>query len=270
MIDPYGEVPPIMDKIKSDIVPVLKSKFPNVKVEYGGQAQNSAEAGNEIALYFSGAFFVMFILLILNFKSFYQAVIVMAMIPIGWLGSILGHGIQSWLLPLDYPVSLLSAWGMIALSGVIINDAVVFLDKYNRNLKEGMKVHDAAYDAGISRFRPIVLTSLTTVLGLYPLLTETSFQAQFLIPMAISVAYGVLIGTFIILLFFPVVILYFNDVRFGVKWLWTGTKPTHESVERAIIDMQKETLLEEDDHEPIVYNHNEIKRDIRVKEEEVL
>ena len=99
-----------------------------------------------------------------------------------------------------------------------------------------MGVYEAAYEAGMARFRAIVLTSLTTVVGLYPLIKETSFQAQFLIPMAISVAYGVLIGTFVILMFFPVLILVFNDVRRGIKWFWTGDKPSREDVERVVMD----------------------------------
>lgn len=163
------------------------------------------------------------------------------MIPLGWFGAMLGHGVESWITPgADFPVSLLSVWGMVALSGVIINDAVVFLAKFNQLVKdEGMTVYQAAYNAGLSRFRPIMLTSLTTVLGLYPLIKETSFQAQFLIPMAISVAYGVLVGTFIILMFFPVLILMFNDVRRAFKWLWTGQKPTREEVERVLIDERR-------------------------------
>ncbi len=162
------------------------------------------------------------------------------MIPLGWIAAIFGHGVESWISGRELPVSLLSVWGMVALSGVIINDAVVFLAKFNSLIKnEGLSVHEAAYQAGLSRFRPILLTSLTTVLGLYPLIKETSFQAQFLIPMAISVAYGVLFGTFIILLFFPVLILIFNDVRRYAKWLWTGKKPTREDVERVLIDERR-------------------------------
>ncbi|MBX2841858.1 MAG: efflux RND transporter permease subunit [Flammeovirgaceae bacterium] len=237
LVDPYGEVPPILSKIENDIVPEINALYPTVKVDYGGQAEESAKSRKELMTYFGGAFFVMFLLIMLNFKSFYQAVLIMAMIPLGWLGAILGHGIQG------IPVSILSAWGMIALSGVIINDAVVFLDKYNRNLRDGMKVYDAAFDAGISRFRPILLTSITTVCGLFPLLVEGSFQAQFLIPMACSIAFGVLIGTFIILLFFPVLIILFNDIRQGTTWLWTGEKPEPEAVERVIIDQEKEELL---------------------------
>jgi len=177
----------------------------------------------------------------ITFRSFYQAILIIMMIPLGWFGAILGHGIEDWISPAkELPVSLLSVWGMVALSGVIINDAVVFLAKFNNMVKEkGMTVYQAAYEAGLSRFRPIVLTSLTTVLGLYPLIKETSFQAQFLIPMAISVAYGVLFGTAIILLFFPVFIIIFNDVRRYAKWLWTGKKPNREEVERVLIDERR-------------------------------
>ncbi|MEO9485453.1 MAG: efflux RND transporter permease subunit [Ekhidna sp.] len=238
MIDPFGEVPPILTKIREEIVPELNAKYPSVIVDYGGQSQQSARAGKEIGLYFGGAFLLIFFILMITFRSYYQAVLIIMMIPLGWFGAILGHGIEDWISPAkELPVSLLSVWGMVALSGVIINDAVVFLSKFNMLVKnEGMTVYQAAYNAGLSRFRPIMLTSLTTVLGLYPLIKETSFQAQFLIPMAISVAYGVLIGTFIILLFFPVFIVLFNDIRRAAKWLWTGKKPSREDVERVLID----------------------------------
>ena len=163
-----------------------------------------------------------------------------AMIPLGWLGAMWGHGLEG------FPVSILSAWGMIALSGVIINDAVVFLAKFNSLIKDdGMTVKQAAYQTGLARFRAILLTSITTVVGLYPLIKETSFQAQFLIPMGISVAYGVLIGTIIILLFFPVIILVFNDVRRLAKWMWTGQQPIKEDVERVLIDQSRDAEFEE-------------------------
>ena len=241
MIDPFGEVPPILNKIKEEIVPELNSQYPSVVVDYGGQSQQSARAGQEIGLYFGGAFIIIFFILMITFRSYYQALLIIMMIPLGWFGAILGHGIEDWISPdKELPVSLLSAWGMVALSGVIINDAVVFLAKFNSLVKnEGLTIYRAAYDAGLSRFRPILLTSLTTVLGLFPLIKETSFQAQFLIPMAISVAYGVLIGTFIILLFFPVFIVLFNDIRRAAKWLWTGEKPTREDVERVLIDQRR-------------------------------
>jgi len=234
MVDPFGEVPPIINEIKATVIPQIEAQFPGVRTDFGGQSQESARAQGEIGLYFGGAFVIIFFIIMITFRSFYQTILIMMMIPLGWIGAAWGHGIEG------HPVSLLSAWGMIALSGVIINDAVVFLAKYNSLLKDdGKDVKTAAFEAGIARFRPIMLTSITTVAGLYPLIRETSFQAQFLIPMAISVAYGVFIGTFIILLAFPVLIVAFNDVRRYAKWLWEGTKPTPEEVERVIIDEKR-------------------------------
>ncbi len=239
MVDPFGDVNAILQKVESDIVPNMLAKFPTIRVDYGGQSKERERSAGEMGLFFVGSFIIIFFILMVNFRSFYQALLIILMIPLGWFSGILGHGIETWVSELPKPVSMLSLWGMIALMGVIINDAVVFLSKYNSLIKEGMSVYDAAYEAGLARFRPILLTSLTTVLGLYPLIKETSFQAQFLIPMAISVAYGVLFGTAIILLFFPVLILIFNDFRRYMKWLWTGEKPSREEVERVLIDEKR-------------------------------
>jgi multidrug efflux pump subunit AcrB len=136
------------------------------------------------------------------------------MIPLAWLGAIWGHGVEG------VPVSLLSVWGMLALSGVIINDAVVFLSKYNSLLVEGKSVKDAVYETGLARFRAIVLTTLTTSVGLYPIIFERSFQAQFLVPMAVALAYGVFVGTGFILIFFPVIILALNDFKRYTRWIY--------------------------------------------------
>ncbi|MEM9897131.1 MAG: efflux RND transporter permease subunit [Bacteroidota bacterium] len=240
MVDPFGDANVILEKVEQDIVPKMLARFPTVNVDYGGQAEERSRSASEMGLYFAGAFVCILFILMINFRSVYQAILVLMMVPLGWFSGILGHGIESWISVTPKPVSMLSLWGMIALMGVIINDAVVFLSKFNTLIKEeGQSVYQAAYNAGLARFRPIMLTSLTTVLGLYPLIKETSFQAQFLIPMAISVAYGVLFGTIIILLFFPVFILIANDLRRYAKWLWTGEKPTREEVERVLIDEQR-------------------------------
>ncbi len=235
-----ADVTSILTGLRENVFPDIKAQYPSVNIVMGGQSEDGAKAFGEILTLFGMAFFAIFIIIMIHFKSFYQAVLILLMIPFGFLGGIFGHGIEG------VPLSMLSLWGLVALSGVIINDAVVFLDKYNRNLREGMIVYDAAFDAGISRFRPILLTSLTTVLGLFPIILEKSYQAQFLIPMATSVAYGVLIGTLIILLFFPVWIVFFNEVRRGSKWFVSGNKPSNEQVERVIIDMQKEHLFEDE------------------------
>ena len=108
----------------------------------------------------------------------------------------------------------------------------------------GMKFTDALYNAGISRFRPILLTTITTTAGLYPIILEKSFQAQFLRPMAVALAYGVLIGTMFILLFFPALIMFLNDIRVARRWLWTGVKPSREEMQIAVKHMQTEKEIE--------------------------
>ena len=193
-----------------------------------GQQKDNAEATEQMTFLFGTAFALIVVILMIHFKSFSQPLIIICMIPLAILGASWGHGVEG------LPVSILSMWGMVALSGIIINDAVVFLSKYNSCLLEGMKVKEAVYCAGVSRFRAILLTTLTTVFGLYPIVLEKSFQAQFLKPMAVSLAYGVMVGTSFILLFFPVYILVLNDIKVIFKWMLTGRRPTPEEVEVAI------------------------------------
>ncbi len=229
-----ADLPAIMKTVREDIVPLVTATYPGIKVDYGGQSKANADAQQQILQYFMMSVVAIFFVLMITFRSFYQAILIMLMIPLGWVGAVIGHGIQG------IPISLLSAWGMIALSGVIINDAVVFLAKFNSLVKnDNMTVYQAAYHAGLARFRAIMLTSITTVVGLFPILMETSIQAQIVIPMAVSVAYGVLIGTLIILLFFPVLIVTFNDIRIWASWFWNGKKPSPEDVERVLIDQRR-------------------------------
>ncbi|MGZ2371630.1 efflux RND transporter permease subunit [Ancylomarina sp. YFZ004] len=228
LLDPNEPVPPILEEVTNNILPLLKEKFPSVRPEFQGQAKRSSEDIAEMKTYFSIAFVAIMFIVMLHFRSFTQGLIVILMVPLGIIGSAWGHGIEG------VQVSMLSVWGMVALSGVIINDAVVFLSKYNTNLKEGMNPEAAVLGAGKARFRAIVLTTITTSVGLYPLILENSFQAQFLIPMAIALAYGVLVGTFFILTLFPIIILVLNDIRCKVKEVWTGETIEPIDVEPAI------------------------------------
>ena len=230
LLDPFAPVPPILEYIQTEIVPNIKANFPGVSIVYQGQAKDSAESFQQIVTLFAGAFLLIILILMLHFRSVSHMVIIVMMIPLAFLGAAWGHGIHG------HPISIMSAWGMVALSGVIINDAVVFLARYNTLLIEGMKVEEAVFNAGISRYRAIILTTLTTVLGLYSIILETSFQAQFLIPMAISLAYGVLVGTGFILLFFPVLILTLNDIKAWLYKFWNGKSIIPEEIEPAIIN----------------------------------
>lgn len=207
MVNSTDPVPPIIERITNEILPIIASRYPSVTSEFQGQQRDSDETQGQIGKFFMIAFAFMFLIIIIHFQSVSQAFIIVAMIPLGWLGGLWGHGVEG------IPVSMLSAWGLLALSGVIINDAVVFLSKFNSLLKEGILVKDAVYQTGMARFRAIVLTTITTTAGLYPIILETSFQAQFLKPMAVALAYGVLVGTAFILVFFPILILLLNDMK---------------------------------------------------------
>jgi len=228
-VDPFAPVPEILDQIDRQIMPELMAQFAGIRYMYQGQQKFSREALSKVVRYFGVAFLVIIFVMIIHFGSIDQTLIIIAMIPLSMLGVFWGHGIHG------QPLSLMSLWGMVALTGVIINDAIVFLAKYDGLLLEGKKVQDAVLGAGKIRLRPIILTSLTTTVGLFPILLEKSVQAQFLIPMAISLAYGVAIGTIFILIFFPVLIMLLNDVRIYFRYVWTGNKPAREDVEIALI-----------------------------------
>lgn len=237
--DPDGSPVDIIAKLQDSTFVDLKSKYPSLTFDFGGQQQRSKQSQESLKFALPIMLFVIILLITLTFRSLSQSLLVMVLIPLGLFCAVFGHYFA------DKPVSLLSLWGILALSGVIINDAVVLVSKFNSNLKEGMTMPDAIYNAGISRFRAILLTTITTVAGLAPLIMETSFQAQFLIPMAVSVAYGVGFGTFLILLIFPVILLVVNDMRrmilYTKRWVaykWKGQEgnvpyPTSEEVEPA-------------------------------------
>ena len=233
LADPDASVTEITAQIKAEIIPQLKLNYPGITVEFMGQQKESKRNMDELLILFPLAFLAIIFILMVNFKSFEQPMLILIMIPIAVLGSIWGHGIHG------KPLSILSLWGIVALTGVIVNDAVVFLAKFNSLIVEGLKVKAAIIEAGKSRLRPIILTTLTTSLGLFPLILEKSFQAQFLIPMAISLVYGVAFGTFFILIFFPALIMVLNDFRRVLRELWTGEKIEPEHVEIAWLHAQR-------------------------------
>lgn len=230
-------------RIKKDLLDVLKEKFPDVTYSVKGQAEKAQESIQSLLTSFGLAILLILIILSLNFSSFYQARIILMVIPIGIFSALLGHGLKG------IPFSIFSFLGVIGLVGILVNDAVVMLDQFNRNLKDKMPIEKAAVEAGKSRFRPIILTSITTVAGLLPLIYfETSFQAKFLIPMGVSIAFGVLFGTMALIMFYPSLILYFNDMRRARFWLWRGGEmpPTkievepNTKIEQRILEMNEQ------------------------------
>nr|WP_320020780.1 efflux RND transporter permease subunit [uncultured Draconibacterium sp.] len=246
MVDPDASVTETLDMIKAEVIPELKVLYPGITVIFQGQQRESERNMSDLAFLFPMAFLAIIFILMISFRSFEQPMIIIIMIPISILGAVWGHGIHG------KPLSILSLWGIVALTGVIVNDAVVLLSKYNLLIEEGLKVKEAIVEAGKSRLRPIILTTLTTAFGLYPLILETSFQAQFLIPMAISLVYGVAFGTMFILLFFPALILVLNDIRRFVREQWHGRKYEREHVEIAWQNAQRKidnSIYHEEDEE---------------------
>jgi multidrug efflux pump subunit AcrB len=177
---------------------------------------------------------LIYIVIAFTFRSYTQPLLLMLMIPFSVIGIVMGHYIH------DFHINVLSWLGIIALVGIMVNDGLVLIEKFNGYLKTGVKFEEALIHAGQSRFRAIFLTSLTTVAGLAPLLLEKSRQAQFLKPMAVSITYGIIVATFLTLLMLPLLLSLGNTIK--VYWVWfkTGTKPTREEVERAIIELKSE------------------------------
>ncbi len=189
------------------VVKQLETRFPGVDVKQAGELEEVfAIKGSLIkALLFTCV--LIYVLLAIPLKSYSQPFIIMSVIPFGFVGAAIGH------LVMDVPLSLLSFFGMLALTGVVVNDSLVMLTRYNQAREENMKVQDALNDAGIGRFKAIFLTTTTTVAGLTPLILETSEQAQYLIPAAISLAFGELFATAITLILIPILIAISNDIR---------------------------------------------------------
>jgi multidrug efflux pump subunit AcrB len=241
LADETADQPPIIQEIQNIIVPRVLAQVQGVQVSYEGQSRNRAKEAQSMQRVFPLALLGMLLMLILVFRSYAQALLIFSLIPLGVIGAILGHGIQG------VQLSFLSIYGIIALSGIIINDSIVFVDQINRNLRSGEKLNDAVFNAGIARLRPILLTTLTTAFGLAPIILETSRQAQFLIPMAVSVAYGLLFGTGVLLLVLPAGFLVLNRIRVKAA-SWIGKPASAESVEPVLKEMNNgfnsQTVLE--------------------------
>jgi len=230
-------VPDLLSYIEVEILPGIMENHPGITYMHQGQQKDTSEQMRSMILYFGLAFLIIILIIMIYFKSFRQGLLIIAMIPLGFIGAIWGHGIHG------QSISMMSLWGMVALSGVIINDAIVFMAKYNQNLENGMKVLDAVKNAGISRFRAIFLTTVTTTAGLMPLILENSPDARMLIPMAIALAYGILFGTIFILIILPVIVVITNKATFYIKSFRSKTEITPESVETAVINANIEKVL---------------------------
>ena len=205
-----------IEAIKRDLEAYLQDlliDYPQISYSFEGEAKEQRDSF--AGLVWGGAFvlFVVFALLAVPFRSYAQPLIVMSVIPFGLVGAILGH----WVMGMN--LTIMSAMGMLALSGVVVNDSLVLVDFVNRMRASGVPLFEAVRMAGAARFRAVMLTSLTTFCGLMPLIFEKSTQAQFLIPMAVSLGFGILFATLITLLIVPIHYLVLEDIKRGGRWL---------------------------------------------------
>ena len=197
----------IISSIEKNDLPELLKKYPSVTYALEGQQREQSENLSSLTRNYVIALFVVFLLLAIPFKSYYQPLIIMSAIPYGIIGAVMGH----LLLGMDF--SILSMLGIAALSGIVVNDSLVMMDYINRNKQKSGDNIQAALDAGPMRFRAILLTSITTFMGVLPLIFEKSIQAKFLVPMAVSLGFGVLFSTLVTLILVPTTYVTFEQVK---------------------------------------------------------
>jgi multidrug efflux pump subunit AcrB len=196
----------IVADLKANFLPALVSRYPGLTYDFEGQEKRTRESLDSIKSGYMLAMMGIFLLLASQFRSYIQPVIIMMAIPFGLIGAILGH------LVMGISFTIISIFGIVALSGIVVNDSLILIDFINRALRNGVDLNHAVIESGKSRFRPVLLTSLTTIAGLFPLLLERSFQAQFLIPMAVSICFGLLAATVLTLLYVPALYLIVQDI----------------------------------------------------------
>jgi multidrug efflux pump subunit AcrB len=224
--------------IASEVLPPILSKYPSIRSSFEGQGEQSRKVGASARQVMPITLLVMFAIMVFALRSMWQAVVIVLGIPFAIIGVGWGH----WLHGVQ--ISLFSFFGLIALIGVMVNDSLVLLTTFNANLKEDMPFGTALREAARSRLRPILLTTLTTVAGLAPLMFNRSFQAQFLIPMAITVAYGLLMATLVTLVVLPTLLTLLNELRRHRYWLWNARMPSEEELEPAVKELPYERLEE--------------------------
>jgi multidrug efflux pump subunit AcrB len=201
-----GNASNIVADLASGFLPGLVQRYPGLKIDLEGQARRTAESLASLKKGFSLALMVIFLLLASQFRSYIQPVIIMIAIPFGLIGAVGGH------LVMGLEFTMISIFGVVALSGIVVNDSLILVDFINRAVNSGVPVEKAVVESGRNRFRPVLLTSVTTIAGLFPLMLERSFQAQFLIPMAVSISFGLLAATLLTLLYVPALYLIVQDV----------------------------------------------------------
>jgi multidrug efflux pump subunit AcrB len=242
----------IFEELNRDFFHQLERRYAGLHVSLQGEQKKMRESFDSLYVGFPLAILGIFIIIATIFRSYAQPFVIMFTIPFGIIGGILGH------LVLGYDLSIMSIFGFVALSGVVVNDAIVLIERINENLAEKMPFFEAVIQGGVRRFRAVILTTLSTVGGLTPLIMETNFQARFLIPMALSLAAGVAFATLLTLVLIPSLLTILNDLRRVVVRIRTGQWATREDVEpssRRYLDYDQTTGVHNQGHSAPVKNY---------------
>ena len=232
LVDNKDSAPDIIASLKADFMPTLLTKYPSVTPLYEGQNREAAKFQASAKKVAPVILMLIYAVIAFTFRSYIQPLLILLMVPFSLIGVGWGHEIH------DFPINILSFLGIIALIGIMVNDGLVLIVKHNSFIKRGYSFEKAIYTAGLSRFRAIFLTSITTIAGLAPLIFETSFQAQFLIPMAISIAYGIGIATFLTLYMLPLMLYLSNDIKYLWSWFYNGKRPQRRELEGAYKELE--------------------------------
>jgi multidrug efflux pump subunit AcrB len=222
----------IVYDLKNNVLPKIQLKYPSISASFEGQNREANKIIDSATKIFPLTLFLIFIVIGFTFRSYSQPFLLLMLIPFSLTTVAWGHLIHG------FPVNIISMLGVIALIGILVNDGLILISKFNQNLRDGLNFDDALYKAGRSRFRAIFLTSITTIAGLAPIILEKSFQAQLLKPMAISIAYGIGYATFLTLIMLPIFISGSNSFKIAYIWLTTGKKLEKKEVEAPIIEIK--------------------------------
>ncbi len=223
----------ITTNLRENLIPEILAEHPGVSADFEGQNREQAKTIGSLNVTGPVVLGLMFFIIALTFRSMSQTILVFLLIPFSFIGVIWGHWLMDLVLPASFPLSLFSFLGVIALVGVLVNDALVLVTSYNELLERGMEHMKAIETAALGRFRPIVLTTVTTLAGLGPIMFETSLQAQFLIPMAISVSFGLFATTVGLLIVLPSMLILSNRFKVIAQRVVTGRWVDYTAVESA-------------------------------------
>ena len=233
LLDPTDSASDIVFSVQNSIIPPLTEKFPSLKVSFEGQYREANKTIESSKVVFPLALFLIFCTIGFVFRTYSQPFLLLLLIPFSLTTVAWGHLLHG------FPINVISLLGIIALIGILVNDGLVLISKFNSNLRDGMSFDDSIFSAGLERFRAIFLTSITTIAGLAPIILEKSFQAQLLKPMAISIAYGIGYATFLTLILLPILISFTNSLKVSFSWLLSGKKPNKRDVEAPIVEQNR-------------------------------